>query len=132
MKQCVICGAEFEAVGKQKYCQDCRVAEGKGKTKAWKKAHQAELVSIMTICPVCGKEFHKRNGNLTCSAECSRKRTNKMQGDKKRDMNRDKGSAGLGNKVRVAASMGLTYADMQKRDSLAQATPIDVTLGGRI
>ena len=136
MKQCVICGAEFEPVSRQKYCQDCRRAEGKGKTKAWKEAHKAVPKTVMAVCPICGKEYEKRNGNLMCSAECSRIRTNKMQGDNKKDKNRDKSGMkpklGIDNKVRAAAKMGLTYADMQRRDSLDRAGKVDVTLGGRI
>ena len=69
IKQCVICGKEFEAATSQyKYCSpQCR-----------RKANYVPAEVKLRNCIFCGKEFETRSGKKnTCSIECKKKIANK-------------------------------------------------------
>lgn len=43
------------------------------------------------VCPVCGKEFAKRNGNVTCSWECREKRRKERAAERRERAKAEKG-----------------------------------------
>ena len=43
------------------------------------------------VCPVCGREFAKRNGNVTCSWECREKRRKERAAERRERAKAEKG-----------------------------------------
>lgn len=43
------------------------------------------------VCPVCGKEFAKRNGNVTCSWECREKRRKERAAERRERAKAERG-----------------------------------------
>lgn len=139
--KCKSCGNEFEKTGaRQKYCHGCRNEMGLKMSKAWKDKNKAP---DNVRCEICGKMFLKKNGNLTCSLECRKERERIKQLEKNIELKARRAAQkgvyakkpkphGLNEKLVLARDGGMTYAEMQRRESLDRAGKVDVTLGGMI
>lgn len=72
IKQCGICGKDFDAWGTQKYCHPCR------QTDAFKKIKYQQMIDCkkrhvkQRVCAKCGKEFETYYNAKHCSIKCSR------------------------------------------------------------
>lgn len=83
--KCSVCGKEFKAKGKAKYCPQCRKerdkAQAKARYDAAKKAKEPKPPKEprLQTCVVCGKVFElkatqsRTKGPKTCSDECHQK-----------------------------------------------------------
>lgn len=95
---CAACGKPYTVKsGLQKYCPECAQTQITSKSRARKRAYNAQHRDILTayrkemmdglrVCVVCGNPFNSTLPTVTCSPECQKEQRRRRQAaaDKKR------------------------------------------------
>jgi len=105
---CKWCGKPFHEGANKLYCSDeCKHAAGNERSRL------RQCVQFQT-CVWCGKEFQGYNGRKYCSKACKKE---SMSANRKEDT-RGTWESHLQEKLQQAEAQGMTYAEMQKAETL--------------
>lgn len=59
--------------------------------RKWEQGMMSDREPEKAVCPVCGREFAKRNGSVTCSWECREKRRKERAAERRERAKAEKG-----------------------------------------
>lgn len=118
---CKICGKVFHSPMQQVYCSpECREAGKRAARQAYKQAYRESKQPQSKVCEYCKKVFTEGTGRKYCSQECRTAATTIKQQEARDKKKQEKKKSHLEEKVKLAASMGIGYGELQKRETLKQ------------
>lgn len=111
---CPNCGQQFRKEGNKKYCcEKCQYAAARERKK------EVEKTPRERECKWCGKTFISLKYNQFCNNDC-RNKHEAARKQKKNDEFRQERQSHLDEKLQQAAVQGISYADLQKQETLRQ------------
>lgn len=116
-RPCKICGTLFRNNQPQaSYCSpECQSAGRRANKQAYENKRKVQI----RVCEYCNKVFTEGTGRKYCSPECRTAATTIKQ-QEAREKKTEKKKSHLEEKVKLAASMGIDYGELQKRETLKQ------------
>lgn len=109
---CGCCGKEFRKTENRKYCSPECQAEAKRKRR---KAYE----DTPKTCAWCHEKFLPKNYSKYCSTKC-KKADEREQTAEEVDFEQKTWQSHLNEKLKQASALGISYAEMQKQETLKQ------------
>lgn len=110
--KCARCGKEFRKVNTAKYCSPtCMQEEHRERMRV----RSRDYKQTYKQCEWCGKNFHPSRYGKCCSEECHEK---KRAADRHEEYLPETRKSQLAAKLKQAESQGMTYAEMQRQETL--------------
>ena len=120
---CKICGKVFRAAPKKVYCSpECQVAGKRAIRQACASKRKPPTPSTQ-VCEYCEKLFTAATVRKYCSQECKTAAITIKQHEareKRAEKKTEKKKSHLEEKMKLAASMGIDYGELQRRETLKQ------------